>query len=128
MNVNWKYVTPLKNQNSIETFEAKYGVKFPEDLKEIFKQHNGGCPSAKYFDTASEQEQEFKSLLSFNEDDVENIYDFVFPDNKDVIPFATDPAGNLFCLYRNAIYYWQHETDRMEFLANSFSEFLGKLY
>ena len=97
-------------------------------MKEIFKKNNGGRPSVKFFDIASEKQHEFKTLLSFNETDVENIFDYVLADHKDVIPFATDPAGNLFCLYRNAIYYWQHETDRMEFLANTFSDFLSKLY
>lgn len=128
MNINWKYVKPLNDQNAIDTFETKYNIKFPEDLKYVLKHNNGGRPSSKFFDIGTETEHEFKTLLSFNYEDVENIYDYLFPNNNELVPFATDPSGNLFCCYKNAIYYWRHERNDTIRLADTFSGFLEKLY
>lgn len=126
----WKYVKPLNNPNAVEEFEKTHEVTFPEDLKEIIKCYNGGRPEFKLYDTATEKNKEFKTLLSFNKTDIENIHKYCNVDSKDktMIPFASDPAGNLFVLKNNKIYFWNHETDVTSFLADSFSDFLDTLY
>lgn len=128
--LTWKYVKPLQNPMAIEEFEAKYNVSFPSDLKEIIKAYNNGRPSLKIFDSESTKEHEFKKLLSFNSEDIENIYSFVDikSEVKGFLPFANDPAGNLIGLYNDKIYYWLAEFDRIEYLSDSFTEFLNKLY
>ena len=127
---NWKYVKPLNNPNAIEEFEKAHGVIFPEDLKEIIKCYNGGRPELKLYDTATEKDKEFKTLLSFNETDIENIYKYCDVDssNKTMIPFASDSAGNLFVLKDGKICFWNHETDSVQFLSDTFSDFLGALH
>lgn len=128
--ITWKYVKEIKNANAIEEFEKTNSIQFPDDLRSILKKYNNGRPSAKCFDTQNAKEKEFKKLLSFNKDDTENIFEFVAFDTKlsGLIPFADDPSGNLICLYQGKIYYWLHESDSVEYLADSFTEFLGKLY
>lgn len=126
----WKYVKPLKNANAIEVFEKEHAVSFPADLREILFKNNGGRPSLKYYDTKTEKDKEFKTLLSFNEEDIETVYKHYPLDTSDksMIPFASDPAGNYFVLKDNSIYLWKHESDSTIFLASSFSAFLSMLH
>ena len=128
--LTWKYVKPIKDVNALADFEKKVGVQFPNDLKEIINQFNNGRPSNKYFDTTNEKECEFKKLFSLNPDDVENIYSTLEFDTqfKNLIAFASNSFGNLICLYDGKIVYWKHETDEIEPLADTFTEFLAKLY
>ena len=131
MNIkNWKYVKKLNDLNAVENFETTYNVKFPSDLKDIIKKYNGGRPELKLFDTSTETGKDFKTLLSFNKTDIENIY--IFCDDassvREMLPFASDPAGNLFVLKDGKIFFWNHETDSTSFLADSFTEFLNMLY
>ena len=126
----WKYVKVLKDTLSIEKFESEHGISFPKDLKDILLKYNGGRPPRKYFDVGSEKDKEFKTLLSFNESDIETIYKCYPLDSADktLIPFASDPAGNYFVLKDNAVCLWNHETDKTVFLAPTFTEFLQMLH
>lgn len=128
--LTWKYVKPLQNPSAIEEFETKYNVSFPSDLKSILKEYNNGRPSLKIFDSETSKEHEFKKLLSFNLADAENIYDFIDTDRKTkgFVPFANDPAGNLIGLYNGKIYYWLAEFDDVQYLSDTFEEFLSNLY
>ena len=126
----WKYVKTLKDVSSIEKFESEHGISFPKDLKDILLKYNGGRPPRRYFDVGSEKDKEFKTLLSFNESDIETIYKCYPLDSADktLIPFASDPAGNYFVLKDNAVCLWNHETDKTVFLAPTFTEFLQMLH
>lgn len=128
--ITWKYVKPLKNANAIETFEKVHSISFPSDLKEILFKYNGGRPSVKYYDTKTEKDKEFKTLLSFNEDDLETIYNHYPLDSADktLIPFASDPSGNYFVIKDGKIFLWLHEKDECVCLADSFSAFLKKMH
>lgn len=128
--ITWKYVKELKNNTAIDEFEKAHNFSYPLDLKQILLKYNGGRPSLKYYDLQGEKDKEFKTLLSFNESDIENIYKCYPLDSADktLIPFASDPAGNYFILKDNAIYLWEHESDKTTFLAASFAEFLDTLH
>lgn len=128
--ISWKYVKPLVDAGSIAEYESLVGTTLPEDLKNTIRTNNGGRPSLKYYDLPSEKDKEFKSLLSFNRGDVENVFAFYPLDsaNKKLVPFATDPAGNCFVVKNGAIHLWLHEQDRTMFIAESFSAFLGMLH
>ncbi|GHU46580.1 hypothetical protein FACS1894200_00420 [Spirochaetia bacterium] len=129
--ITWKYVKKLQNEASIEAFEEINKVRFPSDLKECIKQNNGGRPDKKVFNTDKEKERVFKALFSFNESDAENIYTF-FPiirkEAPDLLPFASDPGGNFLCVKDSKIVLFLHETGTIENAADSFSDFLSKLY
>ncbi len=128
--ITWKYVKPLTNEGSISKYEVLTDTLLPDDIKEAVQLHNGGRPSPKYYDTSTEKDKEFKALLSFNRSDIENVFAFYPLDSSDknLVPFATDPAGNCFVVKDTKIYLWLHELDEVVFLANTFSAFLETLH
>lgn len=128
--ITWKYVKELKNATAIDDFEKEHNFSYPQDLKQVLIKYNGGRPSLKYYDLQSENDKEFKTLLSFNESDIENVYKCYPLDSSDksLIPFASDPAGNYFVLKDNAVCLWNHETDRVEKISSTFTDFLNNLH
>ena len=128
--ITWKYVKPLKDGNAVEKFEKEHGLSFPNDLKEILVRNNGGRPSLKYFDTETEKDKEFKTLLSFNESDIETIFKCYPLDSADstLLPFASTSGGDYFVLQNGSIHLWNHENDTTTFLSSSFAEFLKSLH
>jgi len=130
MEITWKYTTPI-SEKSIANVEQVYHVQIPEELKTIIKKGNNGVPSKRYFDTNRSKEHEIKTLLSYDRSDMENVYS-AFEVLKEIdcklLPFANDPAGNLICYDGSKVVYWHHETDEVEPVADSISEFFDKLY
>jgi cell wall assembly regulator SMI1 len=120
-NISWKRVKPL--QNSIEEFEKEQGLTIPNMLKELIQLHNGGRPNPNIFSTQSGKEVEMKALLSYNKQDIENIYKVInyFKEqyNGKLLPFATEPSGDYFCLNldTHSIVYWEHETNEISEIA-----------
>ena len=133
-NLVWKRVKPLVEKDSINKFQEIYGIVFPEELKELIKVNNGGRPSLDIIKTVEGEELEVKALLSFNKEDVENIYNVInyFKEHFQVriVPIATEPSGNYFCinLTNNSIVYWNHETNKETLISNGIKEFLMSLY
>lgn len=132
--IEWKYVSPLAEGTEVEALEQKYGYELPEDLKECIINHNAGVPSLCVFDVGKNKGLVFGGLLSFNESDLDNVYDFIDafePDDGNglkMFPFGLDPAGNLLCEQNGKIVFYNHETDETTVVSDSFTEFLGKLY
>ena len=129
--MKWKYVKPT-NEDNINEVEKILGCDIPKDLKLLILQSNNGRPEFDCFDTEQEKEKQFKKLLSYNKEDLENIFDCIglFKDLK-LIPFADDPMGNFLCLdsdNNNKVVYWDHETDEKIFVADTLSAFLSSLY
>lgn len=130
MNITWRR-TSVISEEVITAAESQFGVKLPADVKKVFMAFNNGRPSACLFDSPKAKEHVMKKLLSFNKKDIENIYmakAVLDNDNKTLFPLANDPSGNLICLSNNKIVYWHHETGEVEFLANTFTEFIESLY
>lgn len=130
MNITWRRTSNI-SEEEIAAAESWYGINLPADIKKIFMQFNNGRPSICLFDSPKAKEHVIKKLLSFKRDDLENIYkakDILDNEDKTLFPLANDPSGNLICLSGNKVVYWHHETGEVEFLANSFTEFLNNLY
>ena len=98
MEITWKYVKPLANADAVKCFLKEHNVVLPQGLVDIIEAYNGGRPSEKDIITADEREYVFKSLLSYNANDLENIYD-VYPlfEKCGLFPIASDAAGNFIC-------------------------------
>lgn len=128
--ITWKYVKALKDKNAISVFEKENGITIPKDLRSVIENNNGGRPSLKYYDLKNEPDKEFKSLLSFNKEDVDNIYKFYPLDSSDksLVPFAIDSAGNFFVLKNEKIGLWNHENDTVTIICNTFTDFLKMLH
>jgi hypothetical protein len=131
MAVTWQFVHKLKKLSLVEEFEAANHISLPTDLRECIKANNAGMPDKFVFNTEQSQERVFNSLFSYTPGDLDNIYD-VFPVfaemEQGLIPFASDPFGNTLCVKDNKIVLYLHETDRIENVADSFSELEEKLY
>ena len=126
--MNWKYVSPTTLEN-IFLVEKKIGYQLPDNLKAVILENNNGRPERDCFDTEFNQGLQFKQLLSFNENDEENIYAYIdFFKKENIVPFADDPAGNLICIDQGKIVLWNHETNEKEFIAASLEKFINNLY
>lgn len=132
----WKYVKKLRNNKNIGRFEDIVERILPNDYKETVALYNGGRPDKSSVKVDS-RERVFKSLLSFNTEDKENIFDvhkwLESKLHKNLVPFAIDPAGNYFCFdYKNSdkmsVVYWNHENQSISKICNNFSELLEELY
>ena len=118
----WKYVKSLKNANLVKEFTQTYGINLPDNLVETLEKNNGGRPAHKLFDTISSTEHVFKSLLSYNQDDLDNIYS-VYPilfEEKKLFPIAIDSSGNFICynILDTEYYLLNHDNAHEERIVN----------
>ena len=133
----WLFAEPLKDTTVIGKVESIIGQSFPADFVEFILQHNAGCPKLCVFDTARVKERVFSRLLSFDENDKNNIFfdlrafSDIMPKTS-LVPFAIDPFGNCLCFDYNTtpptVVFWDHEVNETEFVASTFTELLSKLY
>ena len=76
-------------------------------------------------------ESDVKALLSFNETDRENIYKaigyFILQYQGNLVPFASDSAGNYYCEKESKIALWTQEGEVIP-VSNSFPDFLNSLH
>ncbi|MBP5288035.1 MAG: SMI1/KNR4 family protein [Elusimicrobiales bacterium] len=126
--MKWKYVKKTTIQN-INKVEELYCVQLTDRFKNFILDFNNGRPEFDTFDTDIEQGREFKKILSYNPEDIENIYDYVsIFKGTALFPFGTDPSGNFLCLKDNRIVLLNHETEEIEYVADSMEEFINRLY
>ena len=131
--VEWKYISPLRVGTEVEVLELKYYNPVPDDLKECIKQNNGGMPSLARF-SLSKKELIFGGLLSFNAGDNDSIYDFIAEfetgdkSRLTMLPFGLDPFGNFFCIKDQKVVFFDHESDSVIPIADTFSAFLDALH
>lgn len=132
--LNWKYTKSLPTKSLIDDFETHTNFKLPDEFRNIIQQYNGGRPDKRRFDTTNAKERCIKTFLSFNPEDKENVW---FAWNRalaGMVPFAVDNFGNYIAFDEYAkpnsviIVFCNHETGKIEFVANDFSEFINKLY
>lgn len=118
MGITWKYVKPLKRMNVVKAYLEDNHIDLPLNLVHIIEVYNGGRPSVKRIVTIEGTEYAFKSLLSYNKDDLETIYS-VYPTlfkETPLFPIGSDGAGNFICYQMDSKNYvlWNHETGREE--------------
>lgn len=126
-----KFIKKLKDKSLITEFQNKYLYVFPYSYVEFIKINNGGRPKYERFMTKKGIERCIKSFLSFNFDDIENIWDVVeIVWNQSLVPFATDNFGNMICfnVKTNQVIFWNHEDCSIDSIAGSFRVFIEKLY
>jgi len=135
--MNWILPKTKINEEMIKKVEEKFNILFPEDFKEVILKYNGASPIKMAYDTEKTKERVAEYLLSFSPNDLDNIYEAYDSIKergfKELIPIMRDPFGNFICYdFTNKsnpkIMFWNHENNDVEYIANSFKEFLGKLY
>lgn len=127
----WSRSKPLNNPLVIKQLEEKYGFSLSDDLVNCILSNNGARPRPNTIELKNGEENDVKLLLSYNENDPENIFKvieyFVNNYNGTLIPFATDSAGNYYCEQGKRIVLWTQNKEILP-VCNSFSQFLEALY
>lgn len=126
---------PRLDESTLESFELKHEIRFPDSLRYFFIHHNG----------SSFEEYSFKGKHSINTflpllidfESFESSLSFVNEDFDDYrfIPFAIDPGGWAFCVSiisqeYGKVYLYRFdsgEDDPFLLIANSFEEFIDGL-
>ena len=125
-----KYCKPIKNNKVISSFFEKYDKKIPEGFEEFFINNNGGRPVQNTCFLQNGSEKVVNCFLSFNEEDKENIYKakaVLEKIDNAILPFASDPSGNYYCIKDGFIYFCSHEEAKLYPIANSFISFIETL-
>ncbi len=142
--LEWLLPNEPLDVEKINNIGLAIGVKFPRSYINCASQYHGGSPNLNLFDFKGHEEVIFGSLLSFNEEDTNNIVS-VYNDIKQVlprgtVPFAADPFGNYICFtYQDkveepVITFWDHEAALMtpdrsiSYVCKDFDSFLELLY
>jgi hypothetical protein len=134
MSVQWKYVSALKDESLIDQVQIQYAFRIPDDLKDCIRKNNGGTPSPSTFDFGENKNKVFGGLLSFNEGEPDSIYDYagMFREKGEIgvkmLPFGIDPAGNLICVRDGKIVFYDHETDEVFPICDTFTDLLSMLH
>ncbi|HPS80001.1 MAG TPA: SMI1/KNR4 family protein [Thermoanaerobaculaceae bacterium] len=123
------------------TAERVFCVRLPDDYRECARLCHGGQPTENAFAFDDPEIGRMESclgvLLSFSQDDPENIFEAYESLRASLpggaIPIADDGGGDFVCLdYGHgsppSIGYWHHGENSLVPLASSFSGFLSMLY
>jgi cell wall assembly regulator SMI1 len=140
--IDWKWVEEGAEKVDIKRIESKFNTTLPKDYVDLALKFNAGSPKQKYLKINSDKEYVFNALLNLMEGGDEpslletfnNIQDRL-PDN--IIPFGSDPFGNMFCFNLNdnppTVCFWDHEIAHQDIensvtnIATNFKEFLNLL-
>lgn len=133
--MDWKFVKPLVDENTIKEFEEKISRTLPDSLKKDIIEHNGGRPKSWIFNTNKGGNRMFKGLLSFNKEDSNNIFQAlewdIGPDNQDdYVIIGQDPFGNYICMDKDLeeMVFINKNSFVVEYIADNYSEFIEKLH
>lgn len=135
--MEWKFKKNGLDNSEINLIEHELSVKLPIDFVNLIRQYNGARPSLISFDLENEKEKVFDSLIDFSPNGNNNVIEVYksFKKNslKKNIPFGEDGFGNYICFqYQNSenpnIIFFNHETNEVKLIADSFKEFIDMLY
>lgn len=126
----WFRPKPLQDPDAIRKLEKEYGVKLSKELAACILANNGANPRPDVVPFPNGSSSDMKALLSYNKDDLENIYDvidfFVKHYKGRLVPFAGDSFGNYYCEMGKQIVYWTQE-GKVFALYDSFEDLLESL-
>lgn len=130
MNIEWKYSSPVE-ETTVMALAKSHNVIIPSLLLDMIKRGNNGSPSKKKFSYDNGHNEDiFKTLLSYNPKDIENVYSALeeLHGNPSLYPFGNDPAGNLICLKGQKVVLWRHETNTTAPISDSIESFFTELH
>jgi len=133
----WELGSRLNSSTQINKLNAMVGGMLPSDYISCVLDNNTGYPSLNVFETQLGTQHIFNNLLSLDESNDENIfkvYQFISEETgrKNILPFARDSFGNYICFDFSenpaVVVFWQHETNDIDFVCNSFADLLCMLH
>ncbi|MCG3131836.1 MAG: hypothetical protein FLDDKLPJ_02646 [Phycisphaerae bacterium] len=123
----------------LEQFERAIGAILPSDYRAFLLEHNGPDIEPRDFHTSDGDVDSIVDLYGLHDgpsyrrlDLARRYYDESRMD-LDLWPIADDPGGNAICIgirgwRRGRIFFWDHETQQVTDLAESFDDFLDSLF
>ena len=126
---------PNTSIEKIEEFERDYELELPGEYKKFLLLNNGGTPDKVYYieNNADLVVNFFLSLGSKKfslEEYIEDWHEDKFP--REFVPIGEDAFGNIICIScigenKGQIYFFDHETTKIRFIAPSFQHLLENL-
>lgn len=124
LNNTFKETSQKVTEGELLDVEKKFAFTFPEELKKLYLQYNGGEPEKYIFIDDEGIEFVIQKVLpiKYSNKGIDTLEKYIEDFREDgilpewLIPFAYDPGGDLFCFSINiedngSIYYWSHEYD-----------------
>lgn len=141
MSVKWENAKKRLTEEEIIQVQNKIGYVFPSDFSSHVLQYNGARPTKYFLDFGNYKKRVFGTLLNLDLNEKWNLvkaYHTIYDDDdgtpQGFVPFADDPAGNLFCFdftqneQNPSIIFFDHEEPEWEYVCNNFTELQAKFY
>ncbi|WP_273525224.1 SMI1/KNR4 family protein [Mailhella massiliensis] len=126
----WILGKALSDPAILDRFESKYGIPIPSDLKACILSNNGAYPVPAEIKLTSGFKNNVKALLSYEQDDPENIYEvmpfFKKEYGKKLLPFATNESSDYYCIQKGKVVLWTQSGDIFD-VSNDFTSFINAL-
>jgi hypothetical protein len=122
---------------TVRFVEHRLGILFPADYVACIIANNGGYPKPNCFDMPNREKALFCRLLKVVESETASLLDCQNALSSQlpigIYAFADDSFGNYICFSYDGpkfqgVYYWDHETNRLSSVCESFSTLLEMLY
>lgn len=132
----WKYGSPLSNE-VVRSVESQLAVVFPSDYRALVTAHNGSRPKPNAVEIPGNGEAVMERLVRVDAGAAENVMSVATILRSrglvNLVPFASDPFGNLFCFQfsgksLSAVVFWEHENGSVSTICTTFSELLCLLH
>jgi len=120
-------------KDDLNKLEEKLSIKLPNEYINIVKMHDGAYPKKNTYDYNGKIGNVVQCLVSCKNEPM-GILDMTKRINiKNIIPFMKDPFGNYICFEYKApedyiIVLWDHDTEKISYIADSFEIFINSLY
>lgn len=124
---NWRYIKPLKNEEQVKVVEKELEFHFDKSYVDLVKKFNGGRPPLDELDSVEFGDLIFKSFLSLNKEDIENIFKaYSFMIDKNIVPFAIDDNGNYYVFNKQqvGVFFLNQDSGKMIKICDSFKSFV----
>ena len=113
-------------------FEDRIGSPLPPDYRRFLLEHNGGRPETEFW--VDPPGVSIDNFFSLGKRGLDSVYDLEWNRrtlglSSAYLPIATDAGGNALALCligddAGAVYFWDHESDELTWVAPTFSGLL----
>ena len=112
--------------------EREFNINLPDNYKDNIKGINGGALVSAYVLVDGVGKVSYSRNVPLNKEAKANIFEigkYVLKDEKIFFPIAGDGFGNYFCLNlkENTIVFWEHESDKVVYVCDTFTQLLSKI-
>ncbi|SDO87789.1 SMI1 / KNR4 family (SUKH-1) [Paenibacillus sp. yr247] len=136
--LEWRFDKVPINRVDVQRVEVFFKLRLPAYYVDIVLAHHGARPRPHRFDTEAKLGHTVKTFLPVIRRCPSNVYD-VYEWIRDrlpagCVPFASDECGNYICFEYKAgvqeptVILWLHESGMCEPVADSYRDFLNRLY